>query len=402
VKNEQRHGKTQFPQVIPSGESKSFPWEEKFLEQIHSDKKDKHSKRLARVRAEVEAQGLDGVILVPGPNLRYISGVSSLLFERPFILFVPVNGDAHLVSPTLESGPYLRNSLNIVVHKWDDEEGPQHALEDAVNQLSLNGSWGVEGRVPFRFIHLIMKHAQVQLKYAESILQEIREIKEPDEIARLQRSAKILAQSFMKLPSLIKAGVTELEVARKFSQVIYSHGAESVDEILVQSGKFAADPHHLASSKKLKRNESIVIDTACRFDGYNADITRSFIIGKDRRFEETYDAVLSSEKAAIKASRAGETVGSIDETARGYLRGKGLDGYFIHRTGHGLGLEVHEAPYIVPRGSEILRSGMVFTIEPGVYIPEKLGVRIEDNVLATESKSKNLTSALPKDFGWWR
>src|SRR3990172_1425361 len=325
------------------------------MERQLKHQKDSHLQRLDKVRAHIASKSLDGVILVPGPNLRYITGVASLLLERPFLMFIPRDGSVHLVAPTLESGPYLRSPLKIVVHKWDDGEGPSHAFENVASQLPLNGRWGLEGRVPFRFVNQIMKHAH-----------------------------------------------PEMELARRISQTIYSCGAEFVEGILVQSGKFAADPHHLPSSRKLKRNESIVIDTACSFLGYHADITRTFIIGKDRKFEDLYGKVLASQRNAIKHSKGGTTVGAFNNAARTYLKEKGLDQYFIHRTGHGLGLEVHEAPYIIPGGNEVIKAGMVFTIEPGVYLPRKMGIRIEDDVLSTDRDCKNLTGTLPKEFEWWK
>jgi len=361
-----------------------------------------HLQRLKKVMTHIASNSLDGVILVPGPNLRYITGVNSLLLERPFLLFIPKDDSVHLVAPTLESGPYIRSPLKIVVHKWDDGEGPSHAFENVASQLPLNGRWGLEGRVPFRFINQIMKHAHPQLEDAEPVLQGIREIKELGETRLLQHAASILAKSFTKIPAMLKNGMTEMELARRISQTIYSCGAEFVEGILVQSGKFAADPHHLPSSRKLKRNESIVIDTACSFSGYYADITRTFIIGKDRKFEDLYGKVLASQRNAIKLSKGGTTVGAIDNAARTYLKEKGLDQYFIHRTGHGLGLEVHEAPYIIPGGNEVIKAGMVFTIEPGVYLPGKMGIRIEDDVLSTDRDCKNLTGTLPKEFEWWK
>jgi len=365
-------------------------------------KGDAHLGRLEKVRKRVAENNLEGIILVPGPNLRYHTGVNSLLLERPFLLFVPKDGDPHLVAPTLESGPYIRSPLKIKVHSWDDSEGPPHAFEELIAELRLDGKWGAEGRVPFRFIHQILQHARPDLVDAEEIVQSIREVKEPIEVQALQRAASILSKSFLRIPDMLKIGITELELARKISQNIYSNGAEYVGDVLVQSGEFAADPHHLPSTRKLKRNESIVVDAGCTDSGYYADITRTFIMGKSREFEDLYERVLASQEAAIEVSRSGATVGSIDNAARSYLKRNDLDQYFIHRTGHGLGLEVHEAPYIVPQGKEMVLASMVFTIEPGVYVPGKMGVRIEDDVLATDRGCKVLTRKLPKEFEWWK
>lgn len=359
-------------------------------------------KRIEKVRKRVADAGLRGVILVPGANLRYLTGINSLLLERPFLLFISSKGEVHLIAPTLESGPYLRSPLNIVVHGWDDSEGPSHAFEDLVAEMRVSGRWGLERRVPFGFIHELQKHARLKLEDGEIILERVREIKEAGEILLIQRAATILSSSFTKIPAMLRSGLTELELARKISQIIYSNGAEFVDDVLVQFGEYSADPHHLPSTRKLRRNESIVVDTACTYAGYYADITRTFIIGRNREFENIYENVLASQKTAIKISSSGIAVGSIDDAARRYLKRGGFDGFFIHRTGHGLGLEVHEAPYIISEGKQIVRDRMVFTIEPGVYVPGKLGVRIEDDLLATERGCRVLTKALPKEFEWWK
>jgi Xaa-Pro dipeptidase len=358
--------------------------------------------RLERLKESIALNGLEGMILVPGPNLSYYTGVNSLLLERPFLFFVSKGGDPHLVAPTLESGPYLTNPVHIVVHPWDDGVGPGNAIEGTVQQIGVHGKWGLEGRVPYQYISALLKSSQPQFENAESILQDIRARKEPGEIKLLQHAALILSKAFLKIPGMLKQGMTELELARKVSEEITRNGAGSVDDVLVQSGAMAAHCHHLPTAKKIRRNESIVVDTSCTFSGYVADITRTFIIGKEPTFEDTYRKVLDAQVAAIGASQQGVTVGSIDHAARGRLHQDGLDKYFVHRTGHGLGLEVHEAPYIVPGGSEIVDASMVFTVEPGVYIEGKTGVRIEDDLVVTKQGRRVLTKVLPKEFGWWR
>jgi Xaa-Pro dipeptidase len=368
----------------------------------NGSKSDVHHGRLEKLRRRVAEKGLEGVVLVPGPNLRYLTGVNSMLLERAFLLFLPKEGDLHLVAPKLESGPYLRSPLNIKVHSWNDTEGPSRAFEVLVNQVPVIGKWGVEGRTPFRFLQQLQRHAHPELTDGEGVLQGAREIKEPVELRSLQRAASILSKSFAKIPNMLNSGITELELSNEVSQEIYSNGAEFVSDILVQSGPFAADPHHLPSTRRLRRNEGIVVDIACTYSGYYADITRTFIMGKDREFERLYGQVLSSQEAAIGVAKNGVTVGSIDNAARSSLKQRNLDQYFIHRTGHGLGLEVHEAPFIVSGGEEIVQPAMVFTVEPGVYIPGKIGVRIEDDVISTDRGCKILTRMLPKQFEWWK
>lgn len=358
--------------------------------------------RLEKLRQNAAANHLDGIILVPGPNLRYFTSVSSFLLERPFLYFVPKEGQTHLVAPTLESGPYLKAPVEIVVHSWNDDQGPRNALETAVQQLGLHGRWGVEGRAPFQYTSQLSMVAQPQLENAEPILERIRAEKDEQEVRLLQRASSILAKSFLKIPAMMNPGMSEVELARKISEEIQLAGAESAQDVLVQSGPMAADGHHQAGARRIRRKESVIVDATCTFSGYYADITRTFIMGREPVFENLYESVLAAQKAAIVSSTKGATVGSIDNAARNYLQRNGLGEYFVHRTGHGLGLEVHEAPYIIAGGSEAVQESMVFTIEPGVYIRDKTGVRIEDDILINKHGTKILTKAVPKEFGWWR
>jgi Xaa-Pro aminopeptidase len=171
---------------------------------------------------------------------------------------------------------------------------------------------------------------------------------------------------------------------------------------MVQSGERAADPHSETSSRKIGRGESIVVDVVSTYGGYAADITRTFALGSGSAVEKVYRSVLSAQEKAIDSAKAGAATGKVDAAARDSLREDGLAEYFIHRTGHGLGLEVHEAPYIVSGGRERLRKGMVFTAEPGAYIPGKLGVRIEDDLVISEGGSGEVITNVPKEYGWWR
>ena len=344
---------------------------------------------------------MDGVIFAPGPNLRYYTGVNSFLLERPFLFLVPVEGDPHLLAPVLESGPYTRTPVSITMHSWTDSDGSSKAFQEIASQLRLEGTWGMEGSVPYRFVHRLLQFAQPQLDNADPILQGIRAIKDQEEIRLLTRASSILSKSFLHAFHLMKPGVTELDVSQELSKEIIANGADSADDVLVQSGPMAADSHHLPSSRKLRKKESIVVDATCTCGGYYADITRTFMIGENTAFEELYVNLLDAQVEAVKASRAGVTVGSIDFAARELLRKHQLETYFSHRTGHGLGLEVHEAPYIIPDGAEITQPSMAFTIEPGIYMQGKTGLRIEDDLVTAGKSARVLTRSIPKEYGWW-
>lgn len=360
-----------------------------------------YAARLKRLREAISDSGLDGIMMVPGPNIRYLTNVNSLLLERPFLLFVPADGEIQLVAPALEAGPYRNCPLGMSIHVWTDSVGPAGAIAAAVKSLAAKRRWGVEGRVPFQFLSIFSRHSSADLRDAETVLQGLREIKDAEEVSLLDKSTKILSKSFEEIPQLIREGMTELELARKLQDLIYANGATLVSELLVQSGARAANPHSLASSKRIRREETIVLDLVSSFEGYHADITRTFCLGDSSQIERIYGEVLEAQSRAIAAAGEGVPTGDVDAAARSHLARAGLGVYFIHRTGHGLGLEVHEAPYIVENGKQKLRRNMFFTVEPGVYLPGKLGVRIEDNVRIAGAKGIEITDP-PKEYGWWR
>ena len=358
-------------------------------------------KRLRRLRQEVAKSRLGGVVIVPGPNMRYFTGVDSLMLERPIMLLVPVDGGAHMVSPELEAGPYRRSPARLDVHPWTDSQGSSGAIREAAQEAGLSGSWGFEGRVPYLYLNRLQKAAFVTPRDAEEILQGLREVKDEEEAKLLKKAGSILSKAFEGFPALLREGETELEIGRRAVEEIYACGASKVDDMLVQSGHRAADPHGLPTSKKVKRGEGVIMDVGATYKGYFADITRTFVVGSNPEVEKVYGSVLEAEEKGIAQSKEGVEVGKVDGAARGALKKAGLGEYFIHRTGHGLGLEVHEAPYIVEEGREKLRNGMCFTVEPGAYLKGRLGVRVEDNVLIEGKKGVVITNT-PKEFGWWR
>ncbi|MDG6987994.1 MAG: M24 family metallopeptidase [Nitrososphaerota archaeon] len=357
--------------------------------------------RMRRLKDAIRKEGLQGAVLVPGPNLKYLTGVDSLMLERPFMLLFPAEGVPHLVAPKLEAGPYGEARLRMRVLAWTDSEGPGAAVKEAAAGAGLEGEWGVEGRAPYQYISKLMEESSPKFRSAEPILQAMREIKDQAEVALLKKSADILSRAFEEFPGHINEGQTEQELARRMTEVIYAKGATKVDDMLVQAGPAAADPHHLPSKKKLARGESVLVDVGATYGGYYADITRTFCLGRSKELERVYDRVLEAQESAIGAAVEGASVGRVDSAARRVLAKAGLGGYFFHRTGHGLGLEIHEAPYIVEGGKEKLRQGMCFTVEPGAYIMGKFGVRIEDDVLIRGRRGVPITDA-PKQYGWWR
>jgi Xaa-Pro aminopeptidase len=316
------------------------------------------------------------------------------------MFLVPVEGRIQLIAPRLEAGPYSSCPLEMEIHDWTDSQGSDGAVGDAVKEIGFGGRWGVEGRTPFLFLSKLTKQSSPILVDAEPIFQGLREVKDAQEIACLKTAAEILSKSFEEFPALLREGMTELELGRRATEAIYANGATKVDDVLVQSGVRCADPHGLPSSKKIRRGEGVILDISSTYQGYYADITRTLCVGTSRELRDVYSRVLEAEDLGVSAGGAGVKVGKVDSAAREHLARVGLGEYFIHRTGHGLGLEVHEGPYIVEDGKEDLEDGMCYTVEPGAYLPGKLGVRIEDDVLVEKRRAVQISSP-PKEFGWW-
>ncbi|MDG6941617.1 MAG: aminopeptidase P family protein [Nitrososphaerota archaeon] len=361
---------------------------------------DLYTVRMRRLREGLAKSGLMGAVVVPGPNMRYLTGGTSILLERPFLLLIPLTGEPQLVAPALESGPYRNAPIALKIHAWTDSEGPEEAIRQAVRSAGGEGTWGVEGRAPFQYVNRLAKISSLRFADAERVLQNLRETKDTAEVRLLKKSGETLSRAFRRFPELIKEGATELELARAMSDTIYAEGGEKVDDMLVQAGQMAADPHHLPSGRKVRRGESIVADVGSTYGGYYADVTRTFCVGRSVEVEKVYSKVLEAQEAAIAESKAGARVGDVDAAAREVLDKAGMGRYFFHRTGHGLGLEIHEAPYITEGGEETLGPGMCFTVEPGAYIRGKLGVRIEDDILIEGATGVQITD-VPKEYGWW-
>ncbi len=229
-------------------------------------------RRISKLARQLNSSELAGVVICPGPNLTYYTGVRAQLLERPFLLFVGRDGALDLLLPKLEAGPFRGTGLDLAFHEWDDTEGPGRAFEELLSRIQ-KGSWGCEGRVPFGFLdHLLRRGMKVEP--CDYILQSIRAIKEPSELEAVRRSAKILVGAYLKIPGWLREGMTERELSRLVVEDVLANGGESMEMCMVQSGPRAADPHSETSSKKIARGESIVVDAVSIYEGYAADITR--------------------------------------------------------------------------------------------------------------------------------
>ena len=346
---------------------------------------------------------MDGVVLMPGPNLLYISGIHVHVSERPILLFVPANREPAILIPNLEAIKAQQAGINSErIFGWRDEEGFSAAFQRASNLLGLaNARWGVEA-LHMRVLELEQLHRAapgLQTSHAEPALDALRLVKDTGEIAALEKAIAAAETAMHALLPQIKIGMSEKQVAAMLTrELLDAGGAANAFGPIVSAGPNSASPHAVPTERPLQAGDLLVIDWGVFVDDYPSDITRTFGVGEiEPEFQRIYAAVKQANAAGKAAAKPGVTCEAVDRAAREAIEAAGFGDYFIHRTGHGLGLSVHEEPSIVAGNITQLAAGNVFTVEPGIYLPGRGGVRIEDNVVITPDGQRTLTT-FPRDL----
>lgn len=362
-----------------------------------------NSQRLERLQDEILHHGLDGLALVPGPNLFYLSGIDAHLSERPLVLFLPVDDEPAIIIPRLEASKAREAGVaEERIFAWRDEEGYSEAFQQACAFLELSDYLlGVESlRMRVLELELLRRYAPgLSTAHAEPVLDALRVRKDAQELEAMDRAAAIAETAMERLLPQLKAGITERQAAGILSRELLDAGSAGLPfGPIVAFGANSAVPHAVAGDITLREGDLLLFDWGASVGGYASDITRTFAFGEiDAEMRRVYDLVQAANAAGREASRPGASGQEIDRATRAVIADGGYGDYFIHRTGHGLGLEVHENPGIVEGNTDPLPEGAVFTVEPGVYLPGRGGVRIEDNVVLTSNGHRSLTS-LPRDL----
>jgi Xaa-Pro dipeptidase len=356
-----------------------------------------YNARIEKLLAEAKA---DVVAIVPGPNMVYFTGLHYHLSERPTIALVHKNG-LSFITPQLEVTKLKqRPDLEAQEFIWSDSQGYEGAFKAAVATLGLdNGqaTLGVDGMTMRVFEWLGLSQAGAAMTNAVDVgqtLLNIRAYKTVDEIALMAEAIKLSEDALQRTMDWAQAGMSEQAIAQKLTDEMNALGTEGFAfESLVLVGENSALPHGKTGSRQLGKDEFLLIDFGGKKGEYPADITRTFCLGEpSEQMREIYDAVLQANLAAQAIAKPGVTCHEVDKAARDVIKAAGYGDYFTHRLGHGLGLSGHELPNIAENNHVKLEVGMVFTIEPGIYLPEVGGVRIEDNVVVTEDGIDCLTS----------
>ncbi|MFW0794777.1 Xaa-Pro peptidase family protein [Gordonia sp. CPCC 205515] len=355
---------------------------------------DVYRTRIDRAAALTADAGLDALIVSTGPDLRYLTGSRANTFERLTALVIPAAASPRLVVARLELAS-VRDSaiddLGIEVAAWVDGEDP-YGL--ALADLASGAKVAVCDTMPALHVVPIADHTKATPALATDVLRELRMIKDDSEIAALREAGAAIDRVHARMGEFLAPGRTEREVADDIRAAIVEEGHTGAEFIIVGSGPHGADPHHEFSDRTIERDDVVVIDIGGPVEpGYNSDSTRTYCFTTPpAKVADAYAALQAAQQAAVSAVKPGLTAEQVDAVARDLLREHDLADRFIHRTGHGIGLSVHEEPYIVAGNSIELRPGMAFSIEPGVYFDGDWGARIEDIVVVTDDGCESVNN----------
>ncbi|RZS43761.1 Xaa-Pro aminopeptidase [Herbihabitans rhizosphaerae] len=353
--------------------------------------------RLARARAAADSAGVDALLITPGSDLNYLLGVAGDSYERLTCFVLPA-GDAPpaFVVPKLEAPGYAglpTDELGVRMATWVDGENP-YAL--VAKLAGARGRVAISDFMPaLHVLGLRDELSTVDQTLAGPVLRELRMRKDAEEIDALREAGAAIDRVHARMAEWLKPGRTEAEVGADIAEAIVAEGHATVEFVVVGAGPNGASPHHDVSERVIEAGDVVVVDIGGRTArGYNSDSTRTYAVGtpRDPDVAATYEVLRAAQAAAVAAVRPEVNASTVDGAAREIIADAGFGEYFIHRTGHGIGLDVHEEPYIMAGNDLRLEPGMAFSVEPGIYLPGRWGARIEDIVVVTEDGVEPLNS----------
>jgi Xaa-Pro dipeptidase len=363
-------------------------------------KEERHG-RQERARKLMTENGLDSIILMEGTSLRYFSGIRWWGGERTFVLVLPAKGAAFYVCPAFEEGRAREQIANAPdghqpdVRIWQEDENPYQRIAQGLKERGIaTGKLGIEETIRFVFADGIAKAApQATIASATPVTAGCRMIKSANEIALMRLAAQVTLAAYEAAYLAVKDGMTQPQL-EELVRVAHERLGFS-GEADVQVGEFSAFPHGSVTPQVVHEGTIVLMDGGCAVDGYQSDITRTYVLGKaSDKMKQVFDIVLHAQSAALAAARPGAECGSIDAAARKVITDAGYGPdykYFTHRLGHGLGMDGHEWPYLVRGNTTKLQANMTTSNEPGIYIRGEFGVRIEDDMHITETGAELFT-----------
>jgi len=351
--------------------------------------------RCLRVKKMMGLKGIDGLCLTPSSDMYYLTGFWTSPSERMTLCIIPRLGEPLIVTSRLYESQVKATSWIESVEVWSERLRQQLQLRNLLKRLRLlTGNLAVPERMWVSHYKTLRDAApRATFTSTSKILSPMRILKSDLEIKLMEGAAAIADRALDRVIGEVKQGVREVELAAKVEYLMRMEGSEGAPfETIVASGPNSALPHYGCGSRTICGGDPVTIDFGATYGRYCSDITRTFIVGEsESRVEEVYRTVYKAHQETLKFIKPGVEAGDLDRAARRVVADGGYREYFIHRTGHGVGLDIHEPPYIQVGSHIKLRPGMVFTVEPGIYIPGMFGVRIEDVVVVTEDGYRLLT-----------
>jgi Xaa-Pro dipeptidase len=358
-----------------------------------------YQSRMDQIQKQLDADNADFALLTPAPNFEYIVGYHYLMRERLVALLIRRGSPPELIVPAFEESDHASRTWIKEIIVWEEDENPYTIIADAIETRKGDVTVFLDDTLPLG-VYWSLEKAFGNFQKVHSLsptLNSLRIIKSEDEVALMRRAGHIIDDAVMKGFSEAQVGMTELQVKKVVQEEIIRQNA-TPSFATVQFGKNSALPHADTSSRDLRKGDAILMDCGCSIDGYNTDMTRVGVMGEPtEELELVHSIVRKSEEAAIEKISRGMACGAADGIARRVIEDAGYGDYFTHRLGHGIGLEVHEPPYLVRGNAQELGVGMCHSIEPGVYLEGQFGVRIEDLVYIQEEGPEVITYS-PKDL----
>lgn len=350
------------------------------------------TERIERAQALLRDSDVDALIVTPGADLRYLTGYHALPLERLTALVLPADAPAVLVVPALERAAAEAAGVSMTLATWDETDDP-FALVSTL--IPGDGPVAIDDHMWASRVFALQEALDRELALGGDLVSTLRIIKTDDEIAALRDAGAAIDRVHSRMGEWLRPGRTEREVGADIARAILEEGHETVDFVIVGSGPNGASPHHEVSDRVIEAGDPVVVDIGgTNAAGYCSDSTRNYIAGGEppAEYREMYAVLLEAQRVQREFAGPGVTAESVDAIGRALIENAGYGEAFMHRTGHGIGQETHEEPYIVAGNGRELEAGMAFSIEPGIYLEGRFGARIEDIVVCTDDGIEELNT----------
>lgn len=359
-----------------------------------------YKERCIDAQEQMAREGLDYLFVAPSSDMRYLVGYADHITDRLTLLVLPVQGEPTMVLPAFEERRMKPLATFFSLETWEETDDPYAALArvskaDSEGAIRIGVSDHQWAKYLLGFLALLPKASFVA---GSTVTGPMRIVKRPEEIENLREVNRFNDAAFTEFVTEPMAGKTERQLYDRLASLMKKHGQESVAFANPYSGPNSSSPHHIPGDRVVQEGDAIFFDFGGRYKGYYSDTTRAMVVGRmPDEYEKVYSIVLEAQQAAIDAITPGVPIGDVDRAACQYITEAGYGDYFPHRVGHGIGLDEHEAPSVTSANRELLKEGMTFSVEPGIYFPGRWGIRIEDTLLVTATGGERL-SHCPRDI----